>query len=63
MYFQTYYLKRKRSMHGTTEKYTVNEIKMCDEKAAITIAASVTVFFYTSTGGYDLCYLETFPSS
>ncbi|EAL13268.1 hypothetical protein protein [Bacillus cereus G9241] len=54
--------KEKRSMHGTTEKYTVNEIKMCDDKkAAITIAASVTVFFYTSTGGYDLCYLETFP--
>lgn len=47
-------------MHDTTEKYTVNEIKMCnDKKAAITIAAPVTVFFYTSTDGYDSCYLET----
>ncbi len=32
-------------MHDTTEKYTVNEIKMDDDKkAAIIIAASVTVF-------------------
>jgi len=53
--------KEKGSMHDTTEKYTVNEIKMDDDKkAAIIIAASVTVFFYMSTGGYDLCYLETF---
>lgn len=31
-----------------------------NKKAAIMIAASVTVFFYMSTDGYDLCYLETF---
>ncbi len=61
MYFQTYYLKKKKRAFIILLKNTVNEIKMCnDKKAAITIAAPVTVFFYMSTGGYDSCYPETF---
>ena len=55
--------KKKGACMIRLKTYTVNEIIMRNEKAAITIAASITVFFYMSTGGYDLCYLETFTSS
>jgi hypothetical protein len=47
---QTYYWKKKK----VTFIFLI-------KKAAITIAASVTVFFYMSTDGYDLRSPETFP--